>query len=648
MRVLTILVSEVMRNRVQFALATVLVAVGLICVGGRANAEGPPQRPTGLRVVAKPGSLQVAADWNDVDGATHYMVRWRAAGPGNKLNTGLEVQSSRADISLADYGEWVVRVEACNDAGCGPRGAQRFAVEAATEPAPEPTPMPTVVPTPTPSPRLTPGKPIGLTATSSALDGTVRLSWNIPVGGVPVTGYRVLRRIPGSEHRLSALIDISGKDSTSHTDATVQRRTNYIYRLQALSGNKASEMSARVQVSVPGIPKPGKPIGLAASWYGEGGEDSQSHLIALTWKAPIDGGQVTGYRILRRAPDLGEQKFKVQNGNTRSTGTIFYDPYTIRYGTRYIYLVQALNGEEPGRMSDPLEFTTPSLLTIPKLAAITASDGTVMLTWDAPVRWVTGYRIWRRAPDSKKQIHVLVSNTNSAATTHNDKTAQSGTKYIYRVQALRGDEVGELSQAAQVITPRSSTEPTLAAAAVFDGTVALTWNAPSGGETVTGYRILRRAPGLGERQLKLLASGISSATTTHKDITAKNGTEYIYRVQALRGEEQGEMSRPVRVVTASVSEELGRVAYAIGHPERGLNLIAWDYLLDFEVSGYRLLRSESGGATIVLAVMRTTRKAGPTYIDKAVRPGVTYTYWVQVISGDRIGPKSEAIRVTAR
>ena len=71
----------------------------------------------------------MSLDWDDVDGATHYLVRWRVAGPGNTLNAGVQVQSSDAGITVDDYGEWVVRVEACNDAGCGSPGTSRFEVE---------------------------------------------------------------------------------------------------------------------------------------------------------------------------------------------------------------------------------------------------------------------------------------------------------------------------------------------------------------------------------------------------------------------------------------------------------------------------------------------------------------------------------------
>ena len=99
-------------------------------------AAEPPAGPTGLAVETEQGSLDVSVDWDDVGGASRYWVRWRVAGPGNQLNEGVEVQPSLASITVDDYGEWVVRVQACNDAGCGSPTTQRFTVEQAPEPTP--------------------------------------------------------------------------------------------------------------------------------------------------------------------------------------------------------------------------------------------------------------------------------------------------------------------------------------------------------------------------------------------------------------------------------------------------------------------------------------------------------------------------------
>lgn len=95
----------------------------------QAEPDPIPGQPAGLTVSAERGALNVALDWDDVDGATRYRLRWRAVESGAKLNDGIEPDSSEVAISVADYGDWVVRLEACNDSGCGPHLASRFTVE---------------------------------------------------------------------------------------------------------------------------------------------------------------------------------------------------------------------------------------------------------------------------------------------------------------------------------------------------------------------------------------------------------------------------------------------------------------------------------------------------------------------------------------
>ncbi len=137
-----------------------LAVIGTVGIPVRADDKSDvPAEPTGLRINTASGSLDVSLAWNDVDGASHYWVRWRVASPDNKLNEGMEVESSNTSITVADHGEWTVRVQACNDAGCGRPLAKSFKVEPAPEPTatatPEPTPTPTPEPTPTPTPEPT-------------------------------------------------------------------------------------------------------------------------------------------------------------------------------------------------------------------------------------------------------------------------------------------------------------------------------------------------------------------------------------------------------------------------------------------------------------------------------------------------------------
>ena len=66
-------------------------------------------------------------------GATSYKLAWRQARgdfeAGNATTTG-----GSATITVSGYGQWVVQVEGCNDAGCGPAVTAQVEVEPPPQP----------------------------------------------------------------------------------------------------------------------------------------------------------------------------------------------------------------------------------------------------------------------------------------------------------------------------------------------------------------------------------------------------------------------------------------------------------------------------------------------------------------------------------
>ncbi len=153
----------------------------------------PPAAPRELEVSTKAGSLDVEVDWDDVEGATRYLVRWRTADQGGKLNEGEEVSVSGAEITVEDFGTWVVRVQACNDAGCGKPTAEKFEVE--PEPEAESTPEPDAESTPEP-------EPIADTENAQAqaeLSVSVRASSTTPFAGDEVTFRAAITGAPAGE-----------------------------------------------------------------------------------------------------------------------------------------------------------------------------------------------------------------------------------------------------------------------------------------------------------------------------------------------------------------------------------------------------------------------------------------------------------------
>ena len=178
-----------------------------------------PGQPAGLQIDTETGSLDVSLDWDDVDRAGRYLVRWRSVDNGEKLNDGVEVQSSEANITLADYGEWVVRVEACNSEGCGPHLAQRFTVEPSTTPTPEPTQTPE-------PPTSIPAAPTGLqvSTTPGSLDAS--LNWDDVEGA---DDYLVRWRSVDNGEKLNEGVRVQ----SSGTNITLAGYGEWVVRVEA-------------------------------------------------------------------------------------------------------------------------------------------------------------------------------------------------------------------------------------------------------------------------------------------------------------------------------------------------------------------------------------------------------------------------------
>ena len=198
----------------------------------------PPAKPSGLSVSTEPGSLDVSVDWNDVEGSGFYWVRWRPV--DGTLNEGVEVSSSSATIAVADYGEWVVRAQACNDSGCGQPVAKRFEVESAPEPTPTATPEPEAAAASTAPPP--PPAPTNLVVSDNG-DGTLTLTWDAPDDD-SVTGYQILRRRPQEgEKTLLVYVEDTGSTATTWTDRDVTLGTRHTYRVKAINAAGLSEVS---------------------------------------------------------------------------------------------------------------------------------------------------------------------------------------------------------------------------------------------------------------------------------------------------------------------------------------------------------------------------------------------------------------------
>lgn len=161
--------------------------------------------------------------------------------------------------------------------------------------------------------------------------------------------------------------------------------------------------------------------------------------------------------------------------------------------------------------------------------------------------------------------------------------------------------------------------------------VALTW---VGTEDAAGYRVLRRAEGVGQ------VEALGDVTGTHfVDTTAQVGLDYVYTVVALDGD--GTESVPTEELeVTTVDPDVAEVAAPSGLSVDGLTkdsvTLGWD-AREGAVS-YRVLRAGPGEE---LAVVATTDQT--TWTDTDVITTVGYRYAVASVNAGGVSEPSEVV-----
>ena len=443
---------------------------------------------------------------------------------------------------------------------------------------------------------------------------------------------------------------------------------------------QAQSQEVTATAAATGANPPAKPTSLQASAV----HDS----VTLTWTASTDQ-TVTHYAILRRNPDTDASGvFHVIESNAGPETS--YTDGTVSASSTYIYRAKSVSptgvsqwsgyvkAETPAAPDSTLEPTptptpTPSPEPVstptpedlrPTGLTVSLVDNKVTLSWTAPAEdagSVDGYEILRRRPmEGESALATLVVDTESTATTYTDATAnEAGVRYVYRVKALRGDDVSLSSNfdridlpADYVPDPTPTPEPEstsddqaptgLSAALAHGGGVALSWTAPSDdADSVTGYEILRA---VGEGEMTTLAADTASTTTSYTDSTATGaGETYAYQVKAIRGEDRSEASGQAQVQLPHDPVDLAPTgltaviltASAVGEEDSTQVGLTWTAPAEDadSVTGYEILRAVGDGEIATLKA--DTGSTSTFYTDAtATQSGTSYAYKVKAIRGE--------------
>ena len=306
--------------------------------------------------------------------------------------------------------------------------------------------------------------------TAEAVDGGVSLSWSAPAEDAgSVTGYEVLRAV--GEGDMATLATDTGSTATTYSDASATAEgETYAYQVKAIRGQARSRASNRVSlvpVEPPATPENLKPTNLTFEIREDG--------VTLAWNAPAaDADSVTGYRVVRRRPNQGENEWLVWKWDTGSTETTYRDGYAQTHGEYYMYRVRALRGDDYSKMSNRVDVRRPQAT--PQTAEWAPSNlkaqmyfevalgeegvtTQVKLTWDAPaegVEWVRGYEVQRATCDG--DFAALAADTGSTETAYTDAGVEAGESYTYRVRARRPQGLSLISNTWTLLLPGGTGE----------------------------------------------------------------------------------------------------------------------------------------------------------------------------------------------
>lgn len=418
--------------------------------------------------------------------------------------------------------------------------------------------------------------PSGVQATDGTSTSEVTITWT-PVSGV--IGYRVLRAA-GS----GTPAEIGTPTAASFADTTAVAGTPYTYTVRARTAAGDSAASAS-DAGWRGIPAP---TALAAT------DGTLTTGVSLSWTGV---GGATGYRVLRSL-----------DGGTPSdigtpTATAFTDS-TAEPGVVYVYAVAARAAAGDSQPS----VTDTGWRNVPAPASVAASDGTsasaIDVTW-SPVSGATGYRILR-AIGAGTPAEVGTA----AAASFSDSSASPATSYSYSVRAITA--AGDSASSAADTGWRNVAAP--AAVSASDGTstsaIEISWDAVP---QAIGYRVLRSTGGGPATEIA------APSTAALVDSTAIAGTTYSYRVRARTALGDSAVSEPDSG-WRNVPAPAGLVA-TDGTSTSEVTL-AWSPVAG--ATGYRVLRSEAGGAEVEIAAPASTGHS-----DTGAVAGTPYTYTIR-------------------
>jgi hypothetical protein len=318
---------------------------------------------------------------------------------------------------------------------------------------------------------------VNLTVTPGSCQAT--LAWSAPASpGGTITDYQMQYRESASDPWTTFVDGVS--TSTGGTVTGLTNGSGYYFRVATIVDG--ATVSSYTSV-VAGTPRTTPNAPTVSATPG-------NRQMSLSWSAPGNGGSVITDYVVEYKASGGSTWTTMVDGISAGTGATVT---SLTNGSSFDFRVASSNIVGAGSYSATVSATPRTTPDAPTGASATVGDGSVGLSWTAPVdtggATLTNYAVQYKT--SGGFTWTTVSRKVSTTTVQTITGLSNGATYVFRVAAVNAAGAGSYATSVLGTPVTVPSAPRNLAATVSGSTATVTWLAPlsDGGSAITDYEV---------------------------------------------------------------------------------------------------------------------------------------------------------------
>ena len=592
----------------------VLLSCAVALPPDRVRAQTAPAKPTGF--ATEDGNTQVRLRWAGPNDPT--IILWQFTHKLEPLSSG-QTSSFGAWTDMPDSGPATRRHTVT---GLTNNRTYKFKIRAVNSEGPgSESDEKTGGPYP-----AAPAKPTGFQAISG--DKKAALLWN-DADDASIQGWEYRQKASGGAYGSWLAMPGSGANTTTHTVASLENGTEYVFQIQAY--NSAGTGYSSAEQSVTPMPTvPGRPTGFSV--------EAGNRKAVLTWDDPGNDTIAKWQYAYKTTGEYGAWTDMPGSG----AATVRHVVSMLENDATHTFKIRAVNDVGDGAESDEIS-ATPIAAAPEKPTGFTALAGNaqVSLSWTDPsdasiMKWQYTFRTSGDYGD-----WMDIPGGGPTTTGYTVVELVNGTTYVFRIRAVNDVDDGPESDEASATPLSAPAEPSGFSVRAGDARVVLGWNNPLN-FTITGWQYSFRTSD--DYGAWVDIAGSDANTTGHTVGGLTNGVEHTFRVRAANGSGYGAESdgmaatpRPVPAKPSGLRTEAGNTQIRLVWTDPGDSSISgWQYSFK-TMGGYGAWLDIPGSSTA------TVRHTVTTLANDTI-----YTFRIRALNGSGAGPESDEASATPR